>query len=56
MSDDMKTELAVLRVELRNLATSFAEMKGTMTWLNRLVMGLVLSAVVGVVLYGGPLP
>lgn len=51
----MRTALAVLRSDLDHLSDDVKELKGTLSWLNKLIISLIVTAVVSGVLYAGPL-
>lgn len=50
---DQQTNIAVIGQRLKSIETDVHEMKSGVTWLNRLIIGALILAVLGFVLNGG---
>ena len=56
MSDDeLKTTVAVLKTELRQLQKQMEEVHTTLRWINRVILTGFLGAIMTMVLQNGPL-
>lgn len=49
----LETDRAVSKVQYDNIVKSLDKISGTMTWLNRLIVGSILTGIVAFIISGG---